>query len=78
MRGCITARLAVLVRSGVVVVKNYTTMKNQKPTHIIFYSEFGQHERSQHAFGKTDLIQCIREMLKDGFTEIKIMKLGGK
>jgi len=29
--------------------------------------------KAQPAYGKTDLFNCLREMMKDGFTQFKII-----
>ena len=48
-------------------------MKKEIETHKI---EFKRDEdtlwKHQPAMGKTDLFNCLREMMKDGFTQFKI------
>lgn len=45
---------------------------NEKPTHYISFSRPGEFEVKQPAIGKTDLMNIIREVLKDGYTNITI------
>lgn len=45
---------------------------NEENTHYIEFSKDGEKPVRQGACGKTDLINIIREVLRDGYTEIKI------
>jgi hypothetical protein len=52
-------------------------MKNRSrkitgPTHNITFSKSGEAIRQQKAWGKADLFEIIRAMLKDGYTNITI------
>lgn len=50
-------------------------MKNTKPTHAILFKREGGHEFKQHAFGKSDLFRCLRDMMNDGYTEFTIITI---
>jgi hypothetical protein len=46
-----------------------------KPTHIIEFSKSDNGYKEggeQPAFGKTDLIDCLRNMMREGYTDFKI------
>ena len=48
-------------------------MKIEKETHLIYFKKESESDyHKQAACGKSDLFNCIREMMKDGFTEFKI------
>ena len=49
-------------------------MKKETPIYTItFKRNLGmQNDKHQDAYGKKDLFDCIRGMLKDGFTDIHI------
>lgn len=49
--------------------------KITEPTHFVEYSSPGAPELSGHAFGKSDLFDMVKDMLKDGVTSIKITVL---
>jgi len=44
----------------------------EKNTHIIDFKKDGEGFKRQGAIGKTDLLNILREMMKDGFTEFHI------
>ena len=51
-------------------------MKSEIKTHTIYFKKDGDVDyKVQGACGKSDLFACIREMMKDGFTEFKILTL---
>jgi hypothetical protein len=47
-------------------------------THELKYKMDNGHWHSQRAYGKTDLFNCIRAMMKDGYTEFEIKTLKPK
>jgi len=46
--------------------------KEMKATHIISYQMKGGCAHEQKCYGKTDLFNCLREMMKDGYTTFTI------
>lgn len=47
-------------------------MANKKATHIITYKMEGGYWHQQYAYGKTDLFNAIKDLMKSGYTEFGI------
>jgi hypothetical protein len=49
--------------------------KERKATHHIYFSKYGSEEHFHTAFGKTDLLKWLADMIKDGYTDFKIVTI---
>jgi hypothetical protein len=56
-------------------MKNTKGKSHTNVTHVIQYSKKNTEVGCHNVYGKTDLFNCLREMMKDGYTEFKIITL---
>jgi hypothetical protein len=44
----------------------------ENPTHVVVFSTENNERMTQTVYGKTDLLNCLRAMMKDGYCSFEI------